>query len=136
MEYFLEFHWWYILVGLVLIMAFTGKGGRVVKRFSADLKILDDRFVGCIPEADYKIFKEGQPDKIDIEVKNLPLKNDENLDLLVNDVLLSKMTVKRNKEAEFEHWSDEAKFPQIKEGDVITINYFGKKILEGTFHLR
>ncbi len=136
MEYFLEFHWWYLLVGLLIVMALTGKGGRVIKKYSADLKILDDRFKDCIPEAEYKIFKEGQPDKIDVEVENLPLKTDEALDILINDVLLAEITVKRNKEAEFEHWSDEANFPKIKEGDVIVINYLGEKILEGTFQLK
>ena len=133
MEYFLEFHWWYVLVGLVFIMALTGKGGRVVKRYSANLKILDERFKDCVPEAEYKVFKEGHPDKIEIEIENLPLKTDETLDVFINGVLLSKISVERYKEAEFEYWSDEADFPKIKEGDVVVINYLGIKILEGIF---
>jgi hypothetical protein len=133
MEYFFEFHWWYVLVGLIIIAGLTGKGGRVVKMYSADLKILDERFKNCMPKAEYKIFKEGQPDKIDIEVENLPLKIDETLDVLINGALLSRISVKIGKEAKYEHWSDEAYFPQIKKGDVVVINYFGKKFLEGTF---
>jgi hypothetical protein len=42
--------------------------------------------------------------------------------------------VKSNKEAEFDHWSDEdVDFPVIKEGDELVIRYQGIDALKGTF---
>ena len=139
MEYFLDFHWWYILVGLALLILFTGKGGRVIKRYSADLEVLDPQFNDCLLEADYSIFKEGKPEKIEIEVERLPLDVGELLELLelyINGSHLADMKVKKDKEAEFEHWSDgDVHFPKIREGDLIVIKYLGKDILKGTFTL-
>jgi len=136
MEYFFEFHWWYIFVGLILLMIIfgKGKGGIVAKSYSADLKILDEQFKNCLPEAKYCIFKEGQPEKIEIEVEKLPLKTGETLELHLNETHLASMIVKKDKEAEFEHWSDgNVSFPKIKEGDTVLIKYLNRDILKGVF---
>lgn len=136
MDYFLEFHWWYILVGFFLLILFNkGKGGVVVKRFTANMKILDQRFIECLPEATYSVFKKGKPEKIDIEIENLFLQTGEELEFLINGKVLSHVKVKSNKEAEFEHWSDEGvDFPKIHEGDELVIKYQGIDVLKGTFH--
>lgn len=138
MDYFLQFHWWYVLIAIVLLFIFTGKskGGIVVKRFTADMQILDDRFLGCDPEADYSIFKEGKPDHIEIEIERLTIPVGDELEFYLNGKLLSKVSVKRNKEAEFDHWSDEdVSFPKIKEGDEVIVKYRGVDALKGIFKL-
>ncbi len=138
MDYFLQFHWWYVLIAIVLLFIFTGKskGGIVVKRFTADMQILDDRFLGCDPEADYSIFKEGKPDHIEIEIERLTIPVGDELEFYLNGKLLSKVSVKRNKEAEFDHWSDEdVTFPKIKEGDEVIVKYQGVDALKGIFKL-
>lgn len=132
----MEFHWWYIIVGGMALIVFLGKskGGIVVKRFSANLEILDERFRGCRPEADYSIFKQGEPDHIDIEIDNLPLHKGEELEFYINGNTLAKAVVKRNNEAEFDHWGDEnVDFPVIKEGDELIVKYQNKDVLKGVF---
>ena len=129
---------------IALIFAFfflkmlgRGKGGVVKTRFTADFNVLDQRFATCRPEADYSIFKEGKPHKIEIEVERLPLEPGDTLDVYINRQLLSKITVKRDLEAEFEHWSDDdVPFPQIKAGDVVDIVYQNKLVLSGVFQQR
>ena len=81
MDYFMEFHWWYIPIGFIFLLFLfgKGKGGVVVKRFTANMEILDQRFDGCRPEAKYSIFKEGSPDHIEIEVEKLPIQVGEEL---------------------------------------------------------
>ena len=135
MDYFLEFHWWYILVGLFLLMVFgKGKGGFVVKRFTANLKVLDPRFGACRTEATYAIFKEGSPDHIEIEVENLFLDVGEVLEIFLYESLLARMEVKKDKEAEFDHWSDEAvRFPKIAGGERIVIKYNNAAVFAGVF---
>lgn len=135
MDYFLEFHWWYILVGVALFMVVgKGKGGLVVKRFSADLKVLDPRFEACRTEATYAIFKEGSPDHIEIEVENLFLDVGEVLEIFLDDSLLAKIEVKKDKEAEFDHWSDEAvRFPKISGGEHVVIKYKNAAVFAGVF---
>lgn len=136
MEYFMEFHWWYVLVGLVLLMMFNGKGGFVVKGYTANLMILDDRFVNCVPTAKYSIFKEGQPDKIDIDIEELSLPVGDEMELLLNGKRFASIEVERDMEAEFEYWSDEdVEFPVIKEGDELVVIYQGTEVLKGTFAL-
>jgi len=115
MDYFLEFHWWYVLIGLVLLVKFTGtsKGGLVVKSF-----------------------REGKPDHIDIEVEDLTIPVGDELEFHLNGKLLAKAEVKRNKEAEFDHWSDEnVYFPKINEGDELVIKYQNVDVIKGTFKL-
>ena len=139
MESASQFHWWYIPIILFVLFIMFGKGskgGMVVKRFIADLKILDLRFKKCRPEAEYIIFKEGSPDKIDIEIENLFLDVGEELELFLNGSSLATITVKRDKEAEFEHWSDEMDFPVIKEGDELVIKYQNAEVIKGTFRVR
>lgn len=136
MEYFMEFHWWYLLVGFMLyfFMSGKGKGGIVVKRFTANMEILDQRFEGCQPEASYSIFKEGSPDHIEIEVEQLSIQIGEELEFQLNGKTLTKVKVKRNLEAEFDHWSDEGVyFPAIKEDDEIVIKYQNIEVLRGIF---
>lgn len=136
MDYFLEFHWWYVFVGIILIFMLFGKskGGVVVKRFTANIEVLDERFSGCQTEAKYTIFKEGKPDHIEIEVEKLSIPVDEELEFQLNGTTLAKVRVKRNKEAEFDHWSDEGvDFPVIKQGDMLVIKYQGVDVLRGIF---
>ena len=136
MDYFMEFHWWYLLVGFILFFFISGKGkgGFVVKSFTANMEILDQRFKGCQPEARYSIFKEGSPDRIEIEVEQLSIQVGEELEFQLNGKTLAKVRVKRNKEAEFDHWSDEdVYFPAIKENDAIVIKYQNIEVLRGIF---
>ena len=136
MDYFMQFHWWYIPVGFVVcfIVFGKGKGGFVVTRLTANMEILDQRFTGCRPEAKYSTFKEGRPDHIEIEVDRLSLPAGEELAIEINGETLAKVKVKSNKEAEFDHWSDEdVDFPVIKEGDELVIRYQGADALKGTF---
>lgn len=135
MDYFLEFHWWYLLVGFFLFIFFgKGKGGGVVKRFSAKMEILDKRFEECRPEVTYAIFKEGSPDHIEIELENLFLEVDEELEFHINGKLLAIVKVKRDREAEFDHWSDEGvDFPVIKGGEELVVKYQNIDVLKGIF---
>ena len=124
----------FVVFFLKMLGGGSSKGGRVMTRFTADFDILDPRFQMCRPEADYCIFKEGKPHKIEIEVERLPLQEGDVLDVFINKHPLSPMSVKRDLEAEFEHWSDgEASFPQITEGDKVDIAYQDKIIISGIF---
>jgi len=137
MDYFMEFHWWYILIGVFLffIIFGEGKGGIVVKKLTANIEVLDPRFESCEPEADYSIFKEGKPHHIEIEVDRLSIPVGDELVFEINGKLLANVKVERDKEAEFEHWSDEGvDFPVIKEGDELVIRYQNTDVLKGTFH--
>ena len=50
--------------------------------------------------------------------------------------MFANVTVERDREADFEHWSDEdIDFPEIKEGDELVIKYQGVEALKGTFKL-
>ena len=81
-------------------------------------------------------FKEGKPHKIEIEVENLPLQAGEFLDFYINRKLLSRVEVKHDLEAEFEHWTDEGvDFPQINAGDKLDIVYQNRVVLSGVFYL-
>lgn len=135
MDYFLEFHWWYIGAGLALFLFLgKGKGGFVEKRFTADLEVLDPRFGACRTQATYAIFKEGTPDHIEIEVEDLFLAVGEYLEIYLDDTLLSKIKVKKDKEAEFDHWSDEKiSFPRISGGEHIVIKYQNSAVFAGVF---
>jgi hypothetical protein len=133
----MEFHWWYLLVGFVLVFFVFGKskGGVVVKRLTANMEILDDRFNGCKPEARYSVFKPGTPDHIEIEIEQLFINVGEELDFLLNGNLLAKVEVERDKEAEFDHWSDEGvDFPVVQVGDELVIRYQNIDVLKGVFH--
>lgn len=135
----MEFHWWYILVALVLIFIIfgKGKGGMVVQGFYADLQILDERFQGCEREARYSIFKEGKPHHIEIELEGLTIPVGDKLDFMINGKKLATVLVEQDKEAEFEHWSDgNVSFPVIKEGDELIIKYQNADALKGTFRLK
>lgn len=132
----MQFHWWYILIGIVLLFLIfgKGKGGVVVKRVRAKFEVLDPRFQDCRPEADYCIFKPGKPEHIDIEIENLSIPVGEELAFFINGASLACVTVKRNKEAEFDHWSDEdLSFPVIIEGDELLVKYQGNDVLKGIF---
>ena len=136
MDYFMQFHWWYILVGIIILFIVfgKGKGGIVVKRVTANMEILDPRFEGCIPECKYSIFKEGSPDHIEIEVEKLSIQVGEELEFQLNGKTIAKVKVECDKEAEFDHWSDEnVDFPVIKEGDELVIKYQDVDVLKGTF---
>ncbi len=136
MDYLLQFHWWYILIGIFLFFILFGKkkGGVVSTRLTADFQILSQRFEGCKPEADYATFKNDGPDHIDIEIKRLPLNEDEQVEFLINGTLLAKVKVKRNKEAEFDHWADEnIDFPVIHENDELIVIYDNTEVLKGSF---
>jgi len=140
MEYFTEFHWWYVPVGIVLAFVFFGKGGKggiVVKRYTATFEILDDRFKTCRPEADFSIFKEGKPVKLDIDIERLTLPLGDELEFYINGELLAKVPVRkdgRDMEAEFEHYSDEGvDFPHIVEGDELVIRYESADVIKGRF---
>ena len=143
MEYLTQFHWWYIPLGIVLVFVFFGKGGDkggiVVKRFSATFDILDERFKTCRPEADFLIFKEGKPVKLEIEVERLTLEIGDELEFYINGNLLAKVPVRkdgRDREAEFEYYSDEGvDFPHIVEGDELVIRYESVDVIQGRFAL-
>ena len=132
------YHWIAIVIGVVLFLKLFGKskGGAIVSRVTADLKVLSPQFQSCRPEAKYLTFKEGKPNKIDIEIENLPLQPGEVLDFYINRKLLSRVEVKRDLEAEFEHWSDEGvDFPHINPGDQLDIAYQNTLVLSGVFQL-
>jgi hypothetical protein len=135
MDYFLEFHWWYLLIGfLVFTFIRKGKGGIVVQRYTAQFDVIDPRFQQCLPEANYAIFKEGSPDRIDIEIDKLPLASGETVEFHINGLMLVKVKVSRGKEAEFDHWGDEGvDFPIIKGGEVLDVKYLGETVLKGVF---
>ena len=132
----MEFQWWYPFVGLFLAFLIFGKrkGGIVVTRVSADLRVLDPRFAGCRPEAKYSTFKDGSPDHIEIELDDLSLSEGEEVEFHLNGTLLARVPVKRNREAEFDHWSDEdVDFPVIRAGDELLVRYLGADVMQGTF---
>lgn len=132
----MEFNWWYLLGGLFLVFLVFGKrkGGVVVKRYTARLKVLDPRFEGCRPEAKYSIFKEGSPDHIDIELEELTIPVGDELEFRLNGEAFADVRVERDREAEFDHWGDEGvDFPVVKEGDELVIRYKDVDVLRGTF---
>ncbi len=137
MEFVKQYPWIFVAIGAVVFLRFlikNGKGGRVVTRVTANLQVHDPRFQACETEAKYVTFKEGQPDKIEIEIEDLPLQPGEVLDFYINRQPLSRVEVKRNLEAEFEHWSDgDVPFPQIKAGDQLDIAYQNRVIMSGVF---
>ena len=136
MDYFMEFHWWYLIVGFILLFIIFGKskGGVVVNRVTASLETLDTRFAGCPTEAKYSTFKEGSPDHIEIKVKELPVPAGDQLEFLINQKTLAMVQVKHKKKAEFDCWSDEnVDFPVIKKGDELLIKYQGVDVFRGTF---
>lgn len=136
MDYFMEFHWWYLPVGFVLVFMFfgKGKGGIVVKRVTANLEPLDQRFAQCPTEAKYSTFKEGSPDHIEIKIKELPVSAGDQLEFLINNKTLAMVQVKSKKKAEFDYWRDEnVDFPVIKEGDELLIKSQGADVFKGTF---
>ena len=141
MDYLTQFHWWYVPVLLILLFVFTAdsKGGLVQKKFAAVFQILDDRFQGCKPEADFCVFRAGKTVKLEIEVERLAIPLGEELELYINGALLAKVPVKKDgsgAEAEFEHYSDEGvDFPTIVEGDEIVIRYEGIDVITGRFEL-
>ena len=138
MEHFEQYRWIYIAIGVVFFLKLfaKGKGGAVVSKVTADFRVLDPQFQSCRPEARYVTFKEGKPHKIDIEVENLPLQAGEFLEFYINRTLLSRAEVKRDLEAEFEHWSDEGvAFPQINAGDQLDIVYQNRAVVSGVFSL-
>ena len=134
----MEFKWVLIIIGVIAFLIIfskgSSKGGVVVNRVKADLNILSPQFAKCRPEASYTTFKEGKPHKIDIEVENLPLQPGEVLDVYINRKLLSRIEVERDREAEFEHWSNEGvEFPQIQAGDKIDFVYQNQAVISGVF---
>jgi len=136
MEYFLQFHWWYIVVIVVLLFVFfgTSRGGIVERQYIADLDIIDTRFNECRPKASYSIFKSDESDHIDIEVDNIPFEPGETLVFEINGVKLADVKVKRNKEAEFNHWAnDGVDFPEVDDGDSLVILYKDVEVIKGTF---
>lgn len=136
MDYFFDFHWWYLLVIGLAFVLLTGKskGGVVVKRFDAPLTVLDQRFSDCEPKASYCVFKEGSPDHIEIELEKLSLPVGDLLEFHLDGELLAKVKVEKDKEAEFDHWSDEGVvFPVIQGGERLIVRYQGVDVLEGTF---
>ena len=131
-----QFHWWMVPLALVVLFILFGKkkGGVVAQRLEADFDVLDDRFAESRPEADYCTFKAGTPDHIDIELENLPVPVGEPVELLLNGALLATVPVKRNREAEFDHWSDEAvDFPKVEAGDELVVRYHGASVMKGVF---
>ena len=132
----MEFHWWYVPVGLVLVFLLfgRGKGGVVRVRYTAVPDIVDERFADCRVEAKYSIFKSGSPDHIEIELENLTIPVGDELEFLINDKLLATVPVEQDREAEFDHWSDEdVDFPVIQEGDRLLVRYQGSDVLQGEF---
>lgn len=136
MDYFLQFHWWYLLVAVVLFFVIFGKkkGGVVATRVSAELEALDDRFQDCRRKADYITFTNDSPDHLDIEIKQLPLKEKETLEFLINGKLLAEVPVRPNFKARFDHWADEdIDFPAVKSGDELIVVYDNAEVFKGTF---
>ncbi|WP_195758362.1 hypothetical protein [Kangiella sp. HZ709] len=132
----MQFHWWYILVGIILFFILFGKkkGGVVSTRLTASMQVLDSRFQDCKSEADFTSFKNDGPEHIDIEIEQLPLKVNEELEFLINGNLLATVKVKRNLEAEFDHWADEdIEFPMVHDGDELIIVYDNTEVLKGIF---
>ena len=55
-------------------------------------------------------------------------------EFVLNGNILATPTVKRNGEAEFDHWSDEeVSFPVIQVDDKLVIKYKGEDVLSGVF---
>lgn len=136
MDYFLTFHWWYIPVAFIVIFLVFGKrkGGVVLSRVTAYLEVLDQRFADCRYEAKYSTFKEGTPDHIEIELKDLTIPVGDEVEFLINGKTLAMAEVKQSKKAEFDYWSDEGvEFPKIREGDELVIKYQSVEILKGRF---
>lgn len=133
----MTFHWWYVPVAFILLFLVFGKrkGGIVVSRVTAYLEVLDTRFAGCRTEAKYSTFKEGSPDHIEIEVKDLSIPVGDELEFLINGKALAMVKVSPKHKAEFDYWSDEGvDFPIIKEGYELVIKYQGVDVLKGRFH--
>ena len=132
----MEFHWWYglILLAILVFMFGRGKGGVVATRVTASMQVIDPRFADCRIEADYCTFRNKGPDHIEIELENLPLEPGEKLEILINDAVLAQATVNGRRKAQFDHWSDEGvEFPVVEAGDALRIRHRGADVATGTF---
>jgi len=137
-EYLLEFHWWYILIAIVIFFIFFGesKGGVVTHRFSADFSAIDDRFSKCIGYSSRSFFKNMKDESFKVEIDKIPLEKGEELEIYINDVFFRLSKVKGNREIEFDIWLDDKKeeeFPKVMPNDKITVFYNKTPILEGVY---
>ena len=136
MEYFQQFQWWYIPLGILALFLMFGKskGGIVVTRVSANLQPLDGCYSSCRSKARYSTFKPGEPDSIDIRVDGLTLEPGTELALELNNKSFATVNVRKKGDIKFDHWSDEGiDFPKIRAGDKLEIIYQGTPIFAGTF---
>jgi len=135
MEFLDSISWWHILAALFVYGFFFGKGGRIRQEYTAKIKIIDDRFVGCDPQASYRIFKPSKPEKFEIEIDRLDLPEGEEMEFFVNGSRIAVVKVDSQGEAEFEKWSDdkEVRVPKIRQGDEVLIRYKGEDVMEGTY---
>jgi len=137
-EYFLEFHWWYVLVAFIILFIFFGesKGGVVTHRFYTDLSAIDDRFSKCVGYSSRSFFKNMKDEKFKVEIDKIPLERGEELDIHINDKFFRTEKVKRNREIEFDIWLDDKlvdNFPKVMPKDKIVVFYNKYPILEGVY---
>ncbi len=135
MEYFLEFHWWYLLVGIALLFIFFGKGGVVKYSFTAELEPIDEIVKDCRGYCARKFFRNGKDEKFVVDIQDISLPAGEHLELYINSTLLETLTVKKSREIEFDTWNTDEGFPNIQPGDKVEIRYQNKPVFSGTFKM-
>lgn len=133
MEYFLEFHWWYVLVVIVLLFVFFGKGGVVKYSFVAELEPIDEIVKDCRGYAARKFFRNGKDEKFVVDIQDISLLAGELVELYLNAALFKTLTVKRSREIEFDIWNTDEQYPKVQLGDEVEIRYLNKPIFSGTF---
>ncbi len=133
MEYFLEFHWWYIAVILLLHFIFFAKGGVVIDEFVAQLEPLDERFKNCEGYCNRRFFKNGKDEKFTVDIQHIDLPVGEEVTLLLNQKVFKKLKMQKRQRIEFDIWNSDESFPLIQIGDKVEIHYQGQPIFEGVF---
>ena len=133
MEYWMEFHWWYIPVVIIVLFIFFGKGGVVIDRFEAKLEAQEARFKDCDAHCTRKFFKNGKDESFQVDIQDIDLPAGDEVAVMINGALLKMLKVKKSKEIEFDIWNDAEDYPIVQPQDTVEIQYNNKPIFVGVF---
>lgn len=133
MVYFLEFHWWYCIVGFILLMLLTGRGGSVSKRIITPLDVVDEKFAGARGHVELTLFKNGKDRKLEVEIDFIDLNKGEELEVFINQQLYRIARVESDKEADVDHWKGDDDYIEIKPGDLVEVKYRDVLIMHAIF---
>ncbi|MDY7026368.1 MAG: hypothetical protein SVC26_08540 [Pseudomonadota bacterium] len=139
MDHFLSHFWFYGVIAVLAGFFFLGKrsNSSITEKLVAEFEVKNPQFKLSGFRARYVKFGDESPDRIDVELSQLPLDVAEILDLQVNGQAMVSLRVKPNHQAEFDYWRDEnVGFPVLNANDALDILYRGEVIASGVFQRR